>query len=163
MTTKTADVDAEVQRRIREKLVREEAERVERIRSEVLAEQEQQRKADERQASIADIRKRIPVELDRAPLEEAIAVFRAGAETLIAACAAHDARHTDLWTAITGLASSGTLPADLVAAHTYGGLISADGKDYRKSRVQHTMATVLYEVFRQYYAREQYDIGKPQD
>ncbi len=163
MTTKTTDVDAEVQRRIREKLAREEAERMERIRSEVLAEQEQQRQAEERAALVAEIRKRIPVELDRAPLEEAIAVFRAAAETLIAPCAAHDARHADLWMAINGLASSGPVPADLVAAHTYGGLISADGKDYRKSRVQHTMSTVLYEVFRRHYPREGWDIGKPQD
>ncbi len=124
---------------------------------------ERERQAAERKAQLAEIRQRIPAELDRAPLEEAIAVFRAGAETLIAACAAHDARHADLWMAINGLASSGPVPADLVAAHTYGGLISADGKDYRKSRVQHTMATVLYEVFRQYYPREGWDIGKPQD
>ncbi len=124
---------------------------------------ERQREAAERVAQVAEIRKRIPVELDRAPLEEAIAVFRAGAETLIAACAAHDARHADLWMAITGLASSGQLPADLVAAHTYGGLISAEGKDYRKSRVQVTMSTVLYEVFRRHYPREGWDIGKPQD
>ncbi len=124
---------------------------------------ERERQAAERAALVAEIRQRIPVELDRAPLEEALAVFRAGAETLIAACAAHDARHADLWTAIIGLASSGTLPADLVAAHTYGGMISAEGKDYRKSRVQLTMSTVLYEVFRRYYPREQYDIGKPQD
>ncbi len=124
---------------------------------------ERERKAAERAALVAEIRQRIPVELDRAPLEEAIAVFRAGAKTLIAACAGHDARHADLWNAIIGLASSGQLPADLVAAHTYGGLISADGKDYRKSRVQLTMSTVLYEEFRRYYPRDQYDIGKPQD
>ncbi len=162
-TTKPTDVDAEVQRRIAEKIQREEAERMERIRAEVLAEQQQQRKAEERAARIEDIRKRLPVELDRAPLEEAKAALAAALESYMATCAAYDAKHRELWNDLNDVAASGPLPRGIAASHVYGGMISTDTRDYRKSRVQFTLSTLAAETFRKHYPREEFDLGRPQD
>ncbi len=161
MTTKTADVDAEVQRRIREKLAREEAERMERIRSEVLAEQEQQRQADERAARIERLRARIAVELDRTPLNDAAATLAEAFDAFDAICAGFDATHLDFVHEIVDLAASGPVPPDLAVSPR--GVISAGGRDYRPSRVQLTQMTLAYEAFRKYYPREGWYPGSPQD
>ncbi len=163
MTTKTTGIEAEIERRVREEVQREEAARVERIRAQVLEAQQREQAEQERQQRIAELRARIPAELDLAPVEEARAALASALDSYMATCATHDARHRELWGEVSALAHSGSLPAGMTAASNHLGTISADGTDYSKSRVQSTLARVSYEAFRRYYPREGWDIGKPQD
>ena len=152
--------DKEVQRLVREELDREEAGRMERIRQTVLERQAREQAAQEREARIAQLRERIPVELDQAPLEAARAALRTALVEYMRVCRAHDQRFSDLWMEISNLAGSGPLPKDMAAAY---GTISMGGVDYRRSRAQTTLVNLARDTFREQYPRDGFDLGRPQD
>ncbi len=109
------------------------------------------------------LRARIPVELDQAPLVEARTNLRAALAAYMGSCRAYDRKYVDLWHELSSLEASGGLPADMAAQHVFGGTVSSGGIDYRKSRAQSTLATAAYDAFRELYPREGFDLGRPQD
>ncbi len=157
-------VDKEVQRLVRDELDREQAARMERIRQAVVERQAMELAAHERQQHIGELRERIPVELDTAPLEAVRAELAEVLDRYVAACADYDRRFAACWTDLLNLAGSGPLPADLSASNAHGGMISSAGRDIRKSRLHITMITLAEAVIRKHRPPDRVDLHRaPQD
>ncbi len=163
MTTKTTTADAELQRMVSAEIEKEHAERVERIREQLTARMATENAAAERQQHIAQLRQRIPVELNQSQLDDARARLRDALTAYMSSCRDYDNRQWGLWHELLNLSGSGPMPADMAAQTTLGGAVSADGVDYRQSRLQTTLATSAFEIFSELYPRHGWDLGRPQD
>jgi len=126
-------IDTDVQRLVKEEIANEDAARVERIRTQVLARKAAEQAASDHEVRIVQLRTAIAEQLDPAPLEAAEAELAQVLARYMAVCVAHDRRFSPLWTEISALAASG--PADLRASSLTGGTISSGGTDYKKSRL----------------------------
>ena len=158
-------VDAEVQRLVRAELDREEQARIERIRQAVLAQQAALQAEDDHEQRIAELRDRIAVDLDTAPLEAARAELAGVLDRYVATCADYDRRHSALWTEIANLAGTGRpMPADLATSHTYGGMISVGGTDIRRARTHSTLVQLAQAACETHRPPNHIDWGRsPQD
>jgi hypothetical protein len=148
---------------VSEQVTKEDNARLERIRQDVAARMAADKAQDERNAYIAQLRQRIPVELNQRQLDDARTNLRAALAEYMRVCRDYDTRHVELWNELLNLSNSGDMPADMAALATYGGVVSADGVDYRASRLQVTLATSAREIFRVLYPRHGWDLGRPQD
>ncbi len=128
-------IDTDVQRLVKEEIANEDAARVERIRTQVLARKAAEQAVRDHEARIVQLRERIPVELDPAPLEAAEAELAQVLERYMGICVAHDRRFSALWMETSTLAGSGQAPVDMDATSRTGGTISSAGVDYQKSRL----------------------------
>ena len=126
-------IDTDVQRLVKEEIANEDAARVERIRTQVLARKAAEQAASDHEARIVQLRAAIAEQLDPAPLEAAEAELAQVLERYMAVCVAHDRRFSALWTETSALADRA--PADLRASSLTGGTISSGGTDYKKSRL----------------------------
>jgi multidrug efflux pump subunit AcrA (membrane-fusion protein) len=158
MTTKA--LEAEIERRVREEVQREEAARLERIKAQVLEQQAREQAEGERRQRIAALRESIPADLDQAQLEVARTQLEAALDAYVATCRAYDTRYVQRWNEVLELRGSGPMPADMVAEPRS---IAMGGVDYRKSRLQTKLAQIARAVFRRYYPLDQFDLGRPQD
>jgi len=163
MRTKTNAADAELQRMVAAEIEKEHAERVERIREQVTVRRAAENVAAERQQHIAQLRQRIPVELNQSQLHDARTNLRAALAEYMRSCRDYDNRQWELWHELLNLSASGPMPTGMVAQTTMGGAVSADGVDYRQSRLQTTLATSAFEIFSELYPRHGWDLGRPQD
>ena len=128
-------IDTDVQRLVKEEIANEDAARVERIRTQVLARKAAEQAASDHAARIAELRAAIAEQLDPAPVEAAEAELAQALERYMGICVAHDRRFSALWMETSTLAGSGQAPVDMDATSRTGGTISSAGIDYQKSRL----------------------------
>ena len=128
-------IDTDVQRLVKEEIANEDAARVERIRTQVLARKAAEQAASDHAARIVQLRPAIAEQLDPAPIDAAEAELAQVLERYMGICVAHDRRFSALWTEISALPGSGQAPVDMDATSRTGGTISSAGVDYQKSRL----------------------------
>ncbi len=137
----------------------EEAARMERIRHKVLADQEQQRQAEERAAIVARWKDRL-AGLDMAPIDTLQAQAAAALDAYIAAMGAYNEQVAEIRDELQELGSG--LPAGVELYPHTGGLVIGE-VEARRQRMQSNMSQLAMAALRKHITRGQISLDTPRD
>ena len=148
--------------RTRAILAQDDAERLQQAQQRAATELDQERIEQARQQRLVALRRDLPKQLDRAPLDEARAHLAAALGEFVSVCAAYDRRFADAYATLLD-GTLGPLPADLRTDGAYSPRIIVGDQTFGKARPQLDIHNEATAALQRAYPRQRIDLGRPQD